>query len=163
MRKRLTITLCMLWSAAGGAGAQSAPGSQYGGHGYAFFGAGKAFDDSDRALAIGGGGEAFLRKGWSLGGDLAYLFPSSEPSAGIGLSSVSSGYHFARTQRLVPFLAGGYALGFRSGVGHFFHYGGGVTYWFSGRAGLRVEVRDLRSFEYPRDGLWMVRFGAAFR
>jgi len=94
---------------------------------------------------------------------LAYLFPASQPSAGVGLAALTTGYHFARHRRFAPLLAAGYTLGFRSGVGHFFHYGGGATYWFSRRVGVRLELRDLRWFESPRAHLWMVRFGAAFR
>lgn len=160
--KRLGITALAALTA-GTAWAHSAPQSACRAHGYGFFAVAEPFDDPGSGLAFGGGGEGFLKRGWSLGGDLAYLFPASEPSGGIGLASLSTGYHFARTSKFVPFLAGGYTLGFRSGVGHFFHYGGGATYWFSGRVGFRVEVRDLRWFEYPRDHLWMVRFGAAFR
>lgn len=161
--RHVCIALLAALMAAGGGRAQRAPASSYRSHGYAFFALAEPFDDPGRGLAFGGGGEGFLKRGWSLGGDLAYLFPASEPSGGIGLASLHTGYHFSKERKFVPFVAGGYTLGFRSGVGHFFHYGGGATYWFSGRLGLRVEVRDLRWFEYPRDHLWMVRFGAAFR
>lgn len=161
--RRLRAAAFAAWVASGWAGAQSAQPAAYRAEGYAFFALAEPLDDPGSGLAFGGGGEGFLRRGWSLGGDLAYLFPASAPSAGVGLASVSSGYHFARERKFVPFVAGGYTLGFRSGVGHFFHYGGGATYWFSRRAGLRLELRDLRWFDYLRDHLWMVRFGAAFR
>jgi hypothetical protein len=163
MRKLHAIAASVLLLAQGRTGAECGSQSSPSSHGYAFFAAGNPFDDPGSALGVGGGGEGFLRRGWSLGGDLGYLFPTERPSAGIGLASLSTGYHFGKDRRLAPFLAGGYSLGFRSGVGHFFHFGGGATYWFSGRIGFRAEIRDLRLFEDPRAHLWMVRLGPAFR
>ncbi len=151
------------WAAGGPDGAETRDTRKYGGHGYGYFALGNPFDYSGKGGAFGGGGEGFLSRGWSLGGDISYLYPLGEPSDGVGLASVSSGYHFRKGQRLMPFVLGGYTLGFRSGVGHLFHYGGGVTYWFSRRVGARIELRDHRLFEYPRDSLLTLRFGVSFR
>lgn len=71
MNRRIAIAVGALLLAPGGARAESAPRSSYGAHGYAFFAAGRPFDDPDAAIAAGGGGEGFLGNGWSLGGELA--------------------------------------------------------------------------------------------
>jgi len=75
------------------------------------------------------------------------LFQAHRPHAigsdGFGLLSANLSYHFNQSRRLVPFVTGGATLGFRSGAtaggGNF---GGGVHYWFSERAALRLEFRD---------------------
>jgi hypothetical protein len=58
-------------------------------------------------------------------------------------------------------VTGGYSLGFRVGVGHFFNYGGGVTSGSPGELGLRLELRDYRYIPYPKDNLLM--FASGFR
>jgi len=124
--------------------------SDYNGHGFGYFGLDMKPDRSVRLLTAGAGGEAFLWKGLAAGADIGYVFSSSEGSEGFGLLSVNPAYHFTsrnRTQKLVPFVTAGYALGFRSGTANFFNYGGGVTYWMSERVGLRLEVRDYRQRE----------------
>ncbi|MCW5983425.1 MAG: hypothetical protein KIT09_35360 [Bryobacteraceae bacterium] len=138
----------------------------YSGHGYAFWSLAKAFDDPGKVMAFGGGGEGFLYRGLSLGGELAYLFPTESPTSGIGMASVNPAYHFLNRRgggKLVPFVTGGYSLGFRGGVGHFFNYGGGATYWFSRKVGLRLELRDYRYASNPRENLLTFRVGASFR
>jgi hypothetical protein len=135
-------------------------------HGYVFFSLAQPFDRPGTGMAAGGGGEGFLYKGLSLGADVAYIFPKDEPATGIGMFSVNPGYHFYQltaSRKVVPFVTGGYSLGFRNGVGNFFNYGGGVTYWFSERLGLRLELRDHRYFTYPQDSLLMFRMGLSIR
>jgi hypothetical protein len=124
--------------------------SDYNGHGFGYFGVDLKSDRYARLLTAGAGGEAFLWKGLAAGADIGYVFPSSEGSDGFGLLSVNPAYHFtnrSRTQKLVPFVTAGYALGFRSGTANFFNWGGGVTYWPAERLGVRLEVRDYRQRE----------------
>lgn len=139
---------------------------KYSGHTYAYWSLTQPFDSPGTGMSFGGGGEAFVYKGLSLGGDIAYAFPTEYPSEGIGMLSLNPAYHFldeSRSRRLVPFVTGGYTLGFRSGVGSFFNYGGGITYWFSRKVGMRVELRDQRYIPYPRDSFVTLRVGFSFR
>ena len=91
---------------------------------------------------------------------MGYWFPRGAFAAGIGLLSVNGAYHLVNREergRFVPFVTAGYTLGFRARTRNYFNWGGGATYWFSRRVGMRVEVRDLR----PRDRYshTTVRFG----
>ena len=134
--------------------------------GYGYFGTG-ATNGSDfgQILNIGGGGEAMLYKGLAVGADLGYLGDRQRfQDEGFGLFSPGVGYHFmTRSSRVVPFATGGYSLAFRNGTANMFHYGGGVTYWFRPRLGLRMEVRDYRFADYPADHATVVRVGFSFR
>jgi hypothetical protein len=130
---------------------------------YAFGGVGGVSDGDSAFLHAGGGGEALLIGGFGIGGELGYFAPFSEPGDGVGLLSVDPAYHFGRSNKLVPFIAGGYSLAFRGGVtssgGNF---GGGVQYWLGERAALRVEFRD-HIFSSDNAHLFSFRFGLAFR
>jgi hypothetical protein len=137
--------------------------SSYRGHGFAFF----SFDASQNSaadrLAVGAGGEGFVFRGLAVGADLAYLFPREAPGAGIGLLSANPAYHFVNRDKpgkWVPFVTAGYGLAFRSDSINLFNYGGGITYWFASRAGLRVEVRDNRNSD---SSLFLIRVGVSFR
>lgn len=115
--------------------------------GFMYFSFNTSRNSAASILAVGGGGEGFLYRGLAAGADLGYVFPRHEPGCGIGLLSVNPAYHFTnreRSRKLVPFVTGGYGLGFRSGSVNLVNYGGGLTYWLSSRAGLRFEVRDYR-------------------
>ncbi|MCC6858073.1 MAG: hypothetical protein IT158_05920 [Bryobacterales bacterium] len=120
---------------------------------------GSGFD----VLSVGGGGEGFLYKGLSLGGDLHYAFPRRDFGAGIGLLSVGPAYHFSLgpSAPVVPFVGGGYGLAFRGGTANLYYLGGGVTWWMKRSLGLRVEFRHHRS---PDEGsLSALRVSLAFR
>jgi hypothetical protein len=134
------------------------------GQAYAFFGAHATSGEFGDLLSAGVGGEGFLYRGLALGGDLAYAFPRTAASEGIGLLTVNPSYHFVnadRSNRFVPFVTGGYALAFRSGTINLFNIGGGLTYWFSGRFGARFEVRNYRTA--AEDATTQFRFAVAFR
>jgi hypothetical protein len=84
----------------------------------------------------------------------------------IGLLSVNGIYLFGQrdqSSRLVPFITGGYSLGFRSGAGHAVNFGGGTHYWFSRHAGARFEVRYLIPPQQPSFHVWSFRLGMDFR
>ena len=98
-------------------------------------------------MGVGGGAEALVYKGLALGFDIGYLYPSREPSLGIGLLSANPSYHFVNRKspgRVVPFVTAGYGAAFRSGFGNLWNYGGGATIWVKDRVGVRLEVRDYR-------------------
>lgn len=135
------------------------------GHGYVFAAPGGVSGDgqTSAALHLGAGGEALVHRGLGVGAEIGYL-ANPRLLAGAGLLSVNGSYHFASGQpaaKAVPFITGGYSLGFRSGVANLVNVGGGVNYWFKDQLGLRVEFRDhLYASEVH---LWSFRFGLAFR
>jgi hypothetical protein len=138
----------------------------YSGHGYAYFGLDQSGDSiPGDILSLGAGGEGFLWKGLGAGAELGYLFPRQRFQRGLGLFAANGSYHFTnrtRSAKVVPFVTAGWGLFFRSGVLHTVNYGGGVTWWFRDRVGLRVEVRDFRHREYGRFDT-ALRFGISFR
>jgi len=138
--------------------------AEHSGQAYAFFAPHATGGEFGDLLSAGAGGEVFLYRGLAAGADLAYAFPRGHTADGIGLLTVNPSYHFVnkdRTNRFVPFVTAGYALAFRSGTANLANFGGGVTYWFTGRFGARVEVRDYRIS--GQDATTQFRFGVAFR
>lgn len=130
---------------------------EYAGQGYVHASMG-ATRGGTGLLGVTGGGEAFLWKGLSAQGELGYLFPVRAANDGIGVASVGPAYHFtdrSRSQKLVPFVDGGYTLAFRSGTLSLWHIGGGATWWYSDRFGLQFGVRN-----YAHQG---EHFATAFR
>ena len=129
------------------------------GHGYLYFGPG-----SGSTAHVGAGGEGFVYTGLAIGGEIGYLFPREQFLYGLGVLSVNTSYHVdAHTHwKLQPFVTGGYTLGFREGVGHFLNVGGGITYWLSTHAGLRVEYQEYIPTAWRGD-FREVRFGLALR
>ena len=101
--------------------------------------------EATRTLQFGGGGEARIYKGLGAGADVGYLFHPSSLKEGFGLFSANGSYHFetiGSQQKVVPFVTSGYSLAFRSGTANLYNFGGGIDYWFSNKAGLRLEARD---------------------
>lgn len=140
-------------------------GQSNSGQGYAYFGLHAAshvgFGD---LLSAGAGGEAFAYRGLAFGGDIGYIFPRSSAADGIGLLALNPSYHFVnsdRTNRMVPFVTAGYALGFRSGTANLVNFGGGLTFWCRDRLGLRFEVRNFR--DMSADFTTQFRFALTFR
>ncbi len=136
----------------------------YAGDAYAFFGPSSGGGRFGDFLSAGGGGEAFAWKDLAGGGELAYLWPRVSPGDGVGLLSIGPSWHFVNRERpgkLDPFINGGYALAFHNGSGNLWYVGGGVTWWFKSRAGLRVEYRHLGQRAYRIDD--SIRLGIAFR
>jgi hypothetical protein len=129
-----------MWTAAA-----ADPEKEYQGYGYLFGAPGVISPGGSSLVHFGGGGEGKLAKGVWFGGELGYLSPPSHWSEGIGAGSVNGAYHFIRQRRNVkldPFVTAGYTLLFRGGVANFGNFGGGLNYWISRRAGLRLEFRD---------------------
>jgi len=132
----LALIPCMGWAQVG---------EKPEGWGYGFFAPGVFTPGTTSSLHFGVGGEGLVYKGLGVGGELGYLAPTRASSLGIGVASLDGSYHFltrSPEQKVVPFVTGGYTLGFRSGTANFLNYGGGVQYWFSRRLALRLEFRD---------------------
>jgi hypothetical protein len=115
-------------------------------YGYAFTGLLIASNGGDSGVQAGIGGEGIIHKGFGIGGEIGYFrnirFGNND---GLGLLSVNTSYHFlnvSKSRRLVPFATGGFSVFFRGGAVIGGNFGGGITYWFKDRLGVRLEVRD---------------------
>jgi hypothetical protein len=135
-------------------------------HGYVFFAPGVTSPGGTGIAHLGGGGEALVYRGLGAGAELSYIAPWRAFGDGIGAFSPNASYHFRPhpgESKVTPFVTGGYTLLFRSGTANALNVGGGVTYWFRERMGLRFEVRD---HIWPNGGtahLVGFRVGLAFR
>lgn len=145
----------------------AAHAQRYNGHGYAYYSIDAPHPGNfGDLMSAGGGGEAFLWKGLTVGGEVGYLFPRASTSEGIGLLSLDGGWQFVNRDhpgKVVPFVTGGYTLAFRSGVASLLNVGGGVAWWFTRRLALRTEVR---TYVYTSNGGAFdtsIRFGIQFR
>ena len=116
----------------------------YRGSGYGFFTAGRC-QHGYTILGGGGGAEGFLWKGLTLGAEGGYQKFIND--VGFGDFYLPVGYHFVDRKRLDPKLdpfVSVSVLGVfagRGGYGGAGHIGGGVTYWFKKRIGVRMEFR----------------------
>jgi len=116
-------------------------------YGYAF--AGLMTDTTvggEYGIHAGAGAEGISRSGFGVGGEIGYFRRSRLGiENGFGLLSVNPSYHFlnaTKSRKLVPFATGGFSLFFRGSAAAGGNFGGGVTYWFKDRLGVRFEVRD---------------------
>jgi hypothetical protein len=131
--------------------------------GYGYFGVmGSDGTTFGKLLNPGVGAEVFAYKGLAASADIGYVgYYNNFRADGIGLFSPNVSYHFFRSRTVVPFVTGGYSLAFRNETANLGNYGGGLTYWFSNRVGLRMEGRDQRDASgYHISGL---RVGISFR
>ena len=85
--------------------------------------------------------------------------------SGVGVLSLNGLYSFRsdRRSKVVPFVTGGYSLLFRSGHLNAANFGGGFSYWFSEKAGLRFEFRDYVRPKYLGSHIVQGRIGVIFR
>jgi len=143
--------------------------SLYRGSGYAYFTTGAC--QHGYVIAGGGGGaEAFLWKGLTIGVEGGYqTFVNDKPYGDLYLPI---GYHFRRSAvaadatKWDPFFSfaplGLYANTNRyNSIGGAGHLGGGATYWFHPRIGLRTEFRT--HVLYGPEITAQVRLGLTFR
>ena len=159
--KKLLFTLFLVAFLPSASFAQS---SDARGWGYVFGGVGGRSADNAASLHVGGGGEALLYKGFGLGGEIGYFAPFESAGDGFGLASVNLGYHFKTkaSQKVVPFVTGGYSVAFRNNSSSGGNVGGGVHYWMKDKVGLRFEFRDhIFSSDSPR--VYSFRVGFSFR
>ena len=111
------------------------------------------------------GGEVFVFRGFAVGGEGGLL---GGGSCCLPHISVNAARHFAksrfRTKGLVPFVTGGFTVGSpEPGISvKGFNAGGGVTWWFRNRVGLRAEIRDY-IFPPEHVNFLALRFGISFR
>lgn len=137
---------------------------RYNGSGYTYFNIG-ACQHGYRLLGGGGGGEAFVWRGLTLGGDAGYHQFSD--GWGFWLGSLDLGYHFVdrkKPKRVDPFVTFsllGVAVA-RGGATPGGHLGGGVTYWFKERVGLRTEAR-ITVLPLAEEGIVAFHIGVSFR
>jgi len=140
--------------------AQSKP---FRGYGFAYFQAAGGCCRFGDILGFGAGGDALVYRGLGTSIDLGYVFPRRNLGCGIGLLTLNPSYHLvgrSKPRKVMPFVTTGYALAFRAGSVSAYNYGGGVTWWFKPKTGLRLEVRDYRA---QGGHLVVVRTGMAFR
>jgi hypothetical protein len=94
---------------------------------------------------VGVGGEAGLGQHVTLGGEVGALLGTGRYSRSAALLSANPAVYFipaSRAPKLDPFVTGGFTVLVRSGVEPMWNVGGGATYWFQRRLGVRFEVRD---------------------
>lgn len=117
-------------------------------------------------LHIGGGGEGVFKNGAGIGAEVGYITPFESFGDGLGIFSVNGSYHFlksSKSEKVVPFITGGYTGFFRGGYANGVNFGGGVNYWFKPRVGLRVEFRDNVFVQDGSAHFLNVRVGLTFR
>lgn len=109
---------------------------------YGYFTVG-ACQHSYTVIGGGGGAEGFLWKGLTLGAEGGFL--QFVNGTGYGEAYVPVGYHFGKRQlsaKWDPFVSiAPLGLYGANGIGPAFHAGGGVTYWFRPKLGVRTEFR----------------------
>ena len=135
-------------------------------YGYVFAAPGGTSGGGGGTLHIGGGGEGVLKNGVGIGAEVGYIAPFEAFGDGLGIFSVNGSYHFlnsSKSEKLVPFVTGGYTGFFRGGYANGANFGGGVNYWFKPRVGLRVEFRDNVFLQEGSSHFLNVRVGLAFR
>ena len=104
-----------------------------------------------RATVVAAGAEIFLVEGLSAGGEVGPVI-ARIPTPGyyyvLGLGSANLSYHFLRstpTERIKPFLTGGYSTTFRAGIQSGANVGGGIDVVLKPRVSLRLEFREYLS------------------
>lgn len=162
---KLIVTTFILLAIPGYSLAQSS--GRPAGQGYVFFAPGGASNSgfTNSTIHVGGGGDIFVWKGLSAGAELGGIWPTEDIASIIGVLSVNGSYHFygSTPRKVVPFVTSGYTLLFREGADNAANVGGGVTWWFRDKAGLRLEFRDhIWSQRRSTVHLWQVRIGLSF-
>jgi hypothetical protein len=180
--KRLVATTTLLLMIPIFASAQG-EAHPYRGQGYGFFALGTGLNDSHPLVEqLGFGGEGFLYKGLGFGGEAVwshYSFLGYDRPAWIG--SVDGSYHFRRHAPrggIDPFLVGGPSIYSPTSPGEYVvlppngaivaiggNFGGGVNFWFTNHAALRLEFRQhLNGSPYlPGNVAFAFRVGVTFR
>ncbi len=126
--------------------AQGAKNEEHRAQAYLFFSPGVATGNGNSAAIFhsGGGAEGLFYKGLGAGAEIGYLAPFRDTGDGFGVASFNGVYKFSRTQKVVPFVTGGYSLLFRSGSANAANFGAGFDYWLKDHLGIRLEFRDYQ-------------------
>jgi hypothetical protein len=136
---------------------------KYNGNGYTFFSAGACLHGYAN-VGVGGGGEAFIWRGLTIGAEIGYYRFTAYRNAGYGVATVYPGYHFVDRKKPVkwdPYVNGTVlGLGFARGRAAAGHLGVGVNYWFKEKIGLQTGVQFQAIGCEP---LVLFRVGLTFR
>lgn len=158
----LRVVVCALGVCSFGAG-QTTESYRYNGNGYLTFGIGQC-QHRVTNMSVGGGGEGFLWRGLTLGGDIGYFRFVGRGTYHFGMSTLNVGYNFAprrRLNRVDPFVNGGVVgVAFGPGVAQAGSVGGGVNLWVKPKVGVRMEGRVAG---FAGEALAMFRVGLVFR
>jgi hypothetical protein len=162
-KRFIPICLLLLLLVPGSALGQSGNDNSY--YGYLSGGAGVSSGGTG-LLTVAGGGEIFVHRRLTIGGELAAIAPPTDLGSTIGIISPNISWHFRpgrSTGRLEPFVTGGYSLFFRNGALSGLNFGGGAIWWVSEGVGLRLEARDhVPVMELDRH-IVLFRAGITFR
>jgi hypothetical protein len=138
----------------------------YRGQGYVFAGPSYSSYYSSALINAGGGGEGFVHKGMSVGGEIGGFVHTGPSDAAFGVISPNVSYHFREASssgKLVPFVTGGFSLFFKGRADPGSNVGGGLNYWFKDHLGLRIELRDHIPWRTDIGHIVGVRVGLSFR
>jgi hypothetical protein len=158
--KILIGILCLLFFLGGIASAQSqgyiffAPGQLRGGGGSAF------------AMHFGGGGKYISHSGFGAGAELGITGPKDHfGDTCIGMASINGYYEANKSNKVRPFVTGGYDRTFaRNSGANWGSFGAGLTYWAREGVGVSLEFRDHLHREFGTTfQLWTVRMGLTFK
>jgi hypothetical protein len=133
---------------------------RYKGNSYVSFGVGRCQHGYSN-ISVGGGGEAFLVGGLSVGGEAAYH--QFLNSFSFGLATGNVGYHFVKrseAKRIDPFASLGLGVGITGDPAPGASLGGGVIYWFKPKFGVRTE---FRIYSVSEEIIPTFRVGFSFR
>lgn len=106
----------------------------------------------DSTIEWGGGIEWHSAGGVGIGAEVGALHRVEEPYYPGGLLAANAVYHFQANRPLAPFVTGGYSFGLDAQ--HGLDLGGGINYWLTERAGLRLDVRATRLTQNFRSAVW---------
>ncbi len=114
-------------------------------------------------VSFAGGGDAFLWRGITLGGEAGYFRFTGE--SGFGIGTINVGYNFANRKspgRFEPYANFGLlGIGFAAGgVAPAGSLGGGVNTWITRKVGIRTE---FRVYAVAEEAIAMFRVGLSFR
>lgn len=164
MRNRTLAILAIMMILTIGVRAQTGTDSR--GYGYVFGAPGVATSsDNSATLHVGVGGEGFVYKRLGVGGEIGLLGPTGNVGDGFGVLSANGSWHFrTASDKVVPFVTGGWSLAFNTdGHSNGGNFGGGINYWFKDRIGLRLEVRDHVFNNFSSTHFVGFRIGLTFR
>jgi len=145
MNRTILAIMFLTYSAAASAQAKNDL-FRYNGFGYGYFSAGASVYGYPN-IGAGGGGEGFLWRGLTIGGDIGYFAFPADGNSGYGIGTINVGYHFVdrtKPKKIDPYLDFSVVgLAFRPPYSYAGarHVGGGVNYWFKERMGLQSGVQ----------------------
>lgn len=159
--------LALLASAAGllaPAVGQNVKPYSYDGGGYVAYGIG-ACQHGVKNVSVGLGGQAFVWRGLSVGGDIGYYRFVERNNSGFGVATLDVGYHFVdrrKPGKVDPYFGAGVvgAAFAPGGAIPAVAFSGGVNYWFKPRLGLHT---GFRLGVMGGEAIAMFRAGLSFR